>query len=98
MCKGVSTTIDPFWDISLALPAITDSVSLEDCLQRFTHVQDSLLTLRHQAAHPAETVVAAFHLKRFENSTRVHKKITTRVDSTEIIVMTPFITGSRDTA
>ena len=36
VCKGVSTTIDPFWDISLDLPAITDSISLEDCLQRFT--------------------------------------------------------------
>ena len=43
-------------------------------------------------------VVAAFHLKRFENSTRVHKKITTREDSTEIIDTTPFITGSQDTA
>ncbi|QQP50263.1 Ubiquitinyl hydrolase 1, partial [Caligus rogercresseyi] len=49
-CKGVSTTIDPFWDISLDLPAATPSssnssssssssnhgISLHNCLERFT--------------------------------------------------------------
>ena len=42
-------------------------------------------------------VVASFHLKRFEHSSRLHKKITTRVDFPEIIDMSPFITGSRNT-
>ena len=41
-------------------------------------------------------VVASFHLKRFEHSSRLHKKISTRVDFPEIIDMSPFITGSRN--
>jgi ubiquitin carboxyl-terminal hydrolase 22/27/51 len=41
-CKNVSTTIDPFWDISLDLPTVltkdlqTVQISLQDCLERFT--------------------------------------------------------------
>ena len=40
-CKSVSTTIDPFWDISLDLPTVltkdqTTPISLHDCLERFT--------------------------------------------------------------
>ena len=41
VCKGVSTTIDPFWDISLDLPAIADgsTISLDFCLNRFTQAE-----------------------------------------------------------
>merc|ERR1712018_840661 len=40
-CKSVSTTIDPFWDISLDLPTVLTKdqiggISLSDCLERFT--------------------------------------------------------------
>ena len=42
-CKNVSTTIDPFWDISLDLPAVLTKtghvggpISLHSCLERFT--------------------------------------------------------------
>ena len=48
-CKNVSTTIDPFWDISLDLPTVLGSgsgkaaaaagggpISLHSCLERFT--------------------------------------------------------------
>ena len=107
VCQGVSTTIDPFWDISLDLPAITDSISLEDCLQRFTQAEHlgsmSKIRCSHCERHQESTkqltlqklpVVASFHLKRFEHSSRLHKKITTRVDFPEIIDMTPFITGN----
>jgi len=112
VCKGVSTTIDPFWDISLDLPAITDadSISLSDCLQRFTQPEHlgsgSKIRCSHCDRHQESTkqltlqklpVVASFHLKRFEHSSRLHKKITTRVDFPEIIDMTPFITNSRKT-
>jgi len=109
VCQGVSTTIDPFWDISLDLPAITDSISLEDCLQRFTQAEHlgsmSKIRCSHCERHQESTkqltlqklpVVASFHLKRFEHSSRLHKKITTRVDFPEIIDMTPFITGRGD--
>ena len=110
VCRGVSTTIDPFWDISLDLPAITDadSISLADCLQRFTQPEhlgsNSKIRCSHCDRHQESTkqltlqklpVVASFHLKRFEHSSRLHKKITTRVDFPEIIDMTPFITHTR---
>jgi len=111
VCKGVSTTIDPFWDISLDLPAITDaaSISLADCLQRFTRPErlgsESKIRCSHCDRNQESTkqltmqklpVVASFHLKRFEHSSRLHKKITTRVDFPEIIDMTPFISGKRN--
>ena len=47
-CKNVSTTIDPFWDISLDLPTVLQGgsgghaaghagpISLHSCLERFT--------------------------------------------------------------
>ena len=46
-CKNVSTTIDPFWDISLDLPTVLGGsgghaaagagpISLHSCLERFT--------------------------------------------------------------
>lgn len=43
-CKGVSTTIDPFWDISLDLgeahhPGCGPPKSLIDCLERFTKAE-----------------------------------------------------------
>merc|ERR1712156_741046 len=107
---GVSTTIDPFWDISLDLPAIADgsTISLDFCLNRFTQAEHlgSMSKIRcnkcnsHQESTKQLTmqklpVVASFHLKRFEHSSRLHKKITTRVDFPEIIDMTPFITHTR---
>ena len=85
VCQGVSTTIDPFWDISLDLPAITDSISLEDCLQRFTRPEHlgsmSKIRCSHCDRNQERTklnqltlqklpVIASFPLKRFENSTR----------------------------
>jgi len=111
VCQGVSTTIDPFWDISLDLPAIAEaaSVSLEDCLTRFTQPEHlgsmSKIRCSHCDRHQESTkqltmqklpVVASFHLKRFEHSSRLHKKITTRVNFPEIIDMTPFISGTRN--
>lgn len=117
VCKGVSTTIDPFWDISLDLPAVSPAVpgtlpsgiSLQDCLQRFTQPEHlgsgAKIRCSKCNAHQESTkqltmqklpVVASFHLKRFEHSSRLHKKITTRVDFPEILDMTPFISHARN--
>ena len=160
MCKGVSTTIDPFWDISLDLPAIADgsTISLDFCLNRFTQaehlgsmskirlvIQDvhtrfkscksikyqglyrlsfiveiqvqqvQLAPGEHQAVDNAEVaccrlfplekvtkswVAHSFHKHlvfffRFEHSSRLHKKITTRVDFPEIVDMSPYISHAR---
>ena len=40
-------------------------------------------------------LVACFHLKRFEHSTRFHKKISTHISFPEDLDMTPFLSGRR---
>jgi ubiquitin carboxyl-terminal hydrolase 22/27/51 len=123
VCKGVSTTVDPFWDISLDLPTgalqngVVQPISLQDCLQRFTQPENlgSGAKIRcstcksHQESTKQLTmqklpIVASFHLKRFEHSSangrpgasRLHKKITTRVNFPEMLDMSPFISHSRN--
>lgn len=111
VCQGVSTTIDPFWDISLDLPTLAESapISLNDCLTRFTRPEHlgSMSKIRcsrcnsHQESTKQLTmqklpVVASFHLKRFEHSSRLHKKINTRVNFPEIIDMSPFTSRNTD--
>jgi len=117
VCQVVSTTVDPFWDISLDLPTTTtptpngssQGISLQDCLQRFTqaeHLGSGAKITCSKCNAPQEStkqltmqklpVVASFHLKRFEHSSRLHKKITTRVDFPEVIDMTPFISHARN--
>ena len=41
-------------------------------------------------------IVASFHLKRFEHSTKLHKKITTRIAFPEKLNMTPFVSYKRN--
>ena len=41
-------------------------------------------------------IVASFHLKRFEHSTKLHKKISTRVAFPEHLDMTPFVSHQRN--
>jgi len=148
-CRSVSTTIDPFWDISLDLPAnnilptgkngnnsISNStsgstsmnstsggngsknmpalnsgppISLHDCLQRFTKPEHLGSTAKIKCstcnAYQESTkqltmkklpIVASFHLKRFEHSTKLHKKISTRVAFPEHLDMTPFVSHQRN--
>ena len=40
-------------------------------------------------------LVACFHLKRFEHSTRFHKKISNHISFPEDLDMTPFLSGCR---
>jgi len=115
VCKGVSTTVDPFWDISLDLPTVSlqngvaQPISLQDCLQRFTQAEalgsgakircsrcNSNQESTKQLTMQKLPVVASFHLKRFEHSSRLHKKITTRVNFPEMLNMSPFISHARN--
>ncbi|QQP50264.1 Ubiquitinyl hydrolase 1, partial [Caligus rogercresseyi] len=41
-------------------------------------------------------IVASFHLKRFEHSSRFHKKISTRIAFPEILDMSPFVSHIRN--
>ncbi len=128
-CKNVSTTIDPFWDISLDLPAggltagklagagghghagnaAGHPVSLQNCLERFTRAEHlgSAAKIRcsicksyqestKQLTMKKLPLVASFHLKRFEHSSRFHKKISTRIAFPEFLDMTPFVSHIRN--
>lgn len=126
-CKTVSTTIDPFWDISLDLGSsshlmtapsesggtggtVDDSepTSLLDCLERFTRPEhlgssakikcsscQSYQESTKQLTMKKLPVVASFHLKRFEHSSRFHKKITTFISFPQCLDMTPFMSSYR---
>lgn len=131
-CNGVSTTIDPFWDISLDLgpaavvsPSISNSqegnthpaqsksgqepTSLVDCLERFTRAEhlgssakikcnncQSYQESTKQLTMKTLPIVASFHLKRFEHSSRLHKKISTFIAFPEHLDMTPFMSHCRN--
>ncbi|XP_059477248.1 ubiquitin carboxyl-terminal hydrolase 22 [Neocloeon triangulifer] len=116
-CSGVSTTIDPFWDISLDLGTTSSSSgdsskvprSLVDCLERFTRPEhlgssakikcntcQSYQESTKQLTMKKLPVVASFHLKRFEHSSRFHKKISSFISFPEHLDMTPFMSHRRN--
>lgn len=107
-CQGVSTTIDPFWDISLDLGEVQGTcgppTSLIDCLERFTRAEhlgssakikcSSCKTYQEstkQLSMRTLPIVASFHLKRFEHSSSVNKKISTFISFPAELDMTPFM-------
>ncbi|ELV13999.1 Ubiquitin carboxyl-terminal hydrolase 22, partial [Tupaia chinensis] len=131
VCHGVSTTIDPFWDISLDLPGsstpfwplspgsegsvvngeshVAGTTTLTDCLRRFTrpeHLGSSAkIKCSGWASYQESTkqltmkklpIVACFHLKRFEHSAKLRRKITTYVSFPLELDMTPFMASSKE--
>lgn len=112
-CQGVSTTIDPFWDISLDLGEAQQGFgppkSLLDCLERFTRAEhlgssakikcSSCKTYQEstkQLSMRTLPVVVSFHLKRFEHSSSVNKKISTFISFPAELDMTPFMAQRND--
>lgn len=104
-CSGVSTTIDPFWDISLD---VAGPGSLQACLERFTRAEDlgsgAKIKCSNCRAYRESTkqltletlpIVASFHLKRFEHSEQIDKKISTFVSFPAELDMTPFMSSHR---
>lgn len=98
-CHNISTTIDPFWDISLDL----GPESLLECLERFTrqeHLGSTALIKCNRCQSYQEStkqlsmdklpIVASFHLKRFEHTNRLHKKISTFISFPLYLDMAPF--------
>ncbi|XP_032826199.1 ubiquitin carboxyl-terminal hydrolase 22-like [Petromyzon marinus] len=133
VCQGVSTTIDPFWDISLDLPGSSSPfwplsptaesgipngggplipagpTTLNDCLRRFTRPEHlgSSAKIKCNGCHSYQEstkqltmrklpIVACFHLKRFEHSARLRRKISTYVSFPLELDMTPFMASSKD--
>uniref|UniRef100_A0A4W3H7S3 Ubiquitin carboxyl-terminal hydrolase n=1 Tax=Callorhinchus milii TaxID=7868 RepID=A0A4W3H7S3_CALMI len=132
VCHGVSTTIDPFWDISLDLPGSSTpfwplspgsdgnvvngeshmssgTTTLTDCLRRFTRPEHlgSGAKIKCSGCHSYQEstkqltmkklpIVACFHLKRFEHSAKLRRKITTYVSFPLELDMTPFMASSKE--
>ncbi|XP_067088918.1 ubiquitin carboxyl-terminal hydrolase 22 isoform X4 [Osmerus mordax] len=131
VCHGVSTTIDPFWDISLDLPGsstpfwplspggdgssvngeshLLGATTLTDCLRRFTRPEHlgSSAKIKCGGCHSYQEstkqltmkklpIVACFHLKRFEHSAKLRRKITTYVSFPLELDMTPFMASSKE--
>ncbi|XP_077019453.1 ubiquitin carboxyl-terminal hydrolase 22 [Tamandua tetradactyla] len=131
VCHGVSTTIDPFWDISLDLPGSSTpfwplspgsegsavngeshaagTTTLTDCLRRFTRPEHlgSSAKIKCSGCHSYQEstkqltmkklpIVACFHLKRFEHSAKLRRKITTYVSFPLALDMTPFMASSKE--
>ncbi|XP_055625466.1 ubiquitin carboxyl-terminal hydrolase nonstop [Toxorhynchites rutilus septentrionalis] len=113
-CNGVSTTIDPFWDISLDLGEAQNQgyggppKSLIDCLERFTRAEhlgssakikcSSCKTYQEstkQLSMRTLPIVASFHLKRFEHSSLIDKKISTFISFPAELDMTPFMSKKK---
>ncbi|XP_055908152.1 ubiquitin carboxyl-terminal hydrolase nonstop [Eupeodes corollae] len=106
-CKNVSTTIDPFWDISLDLGEVeggTSPKSLIDCLERYTRAEHLGSTAKikcstcksyqestKQLSLRTLPSVASFHLKRFEHSSVIDKKISTFISFPAEFDMKPFM-------
>lgn len=103
-CNNVSTTIDPFWDISLDM----GPKSLLECLERFTRQEhlgsgakikcskcQSYQESTKQLSMKKLPIVASFHLKRFEHSNRLHKKISTFISFPLYLDMAPFRASRR---
>uniref|UniRef100_A0A3P9HMA2 Ubiquitin carboxyl-terminal hydrolase n=1 Tax=Oryzias latipes TaxID=8090 RepID=A0A3P9HMA2_ORYLA len=131
VCHGVSTTIDPFWDISLDLPGSSTpfwplspegevsalngetpgsgATALTDCLRRFTRPEHlgSSAKIKCSGCHSYQEstkqltmkklpIVACFHLKRFEHSAKLRRKISTYVSFPLELDMTPFMASSKE--
>lgn len=110
-CGGVSTTIDPFWDISLDLvgevhPGSGPPKTLYECLERFTRPEHlgshAKIKCNNCKMNQESTkqltmgtlpVVTSFHLKRFEHSTSVNRKISTLISFPAELDMTSFMSA-----
>ncbi|XP_055460320.1 ubiquitin carboxyl-terminal hydrolase 51 [Psammomys obesus] len=125
VCHGVSTTIDPCWDISLDLPGSyspgracssvnsddnkSTVTSLTDCLQWFTRPENlgssakikcnqcqSYQESTKQLTMKTLPIVACFHLKRFEHSSKQRRKINTFISFPLELDMTPFLASTKE--
>jgi len=91
-CAHESVTFEPFWDLSLGIPARTGEVSLTDCLDSFTKEEvmdgDEMPTCerckarrrctKHYSLYRLPKILVV-HLKRFSQSDRFKQKLSSTV-------------------
>nr|NP_001287106.1 non-stop, isoform C [Drosophila melanogaster]NP_524140.2 non-stop, isoform B [Drosophila melanogaster]Q9VVR1.4 RecName: Full=Ubiquitin carboxyl-terminal hydrolase nonstop; AltName: Full=Deubiquitinating enzyme nonstop; AltName: Full=Ubiquitin thioesterase nonstop; AltName: Full=Ubiquitin-specific-processing protease nonstop [Drosophila melanogaster]AAF49249.2 non-stop, isoform B [Drosophila melanogaster]AHN58131.1 non-stop, isoform C [Drosophila melanogaster] len=113
-CNGVSTTYDPFWDISLDLGETTTHggvtpKTLIDCLERYTRAEHlgsaakikcstckSYQESTKQFSLRTLPSVVSFHLKRFEHSALIDRKISSFIQFPVEFDMTPFMSEKKN--
>ncbi|KAH8372122.1 hypothetical protein KR093_010113 [Drosophila rubida] len=113
-CNGVSTTFDPFWDISLDLGETTSHggvtpKTLIDCLERYTRAEHlgsaekikcsackSYQESTKQFSLRTLPSVVSFHLKRFEHSALIDRKISSFIQFPVELDMTPFMSEKKN--
>ncbi|XP_030372085.1 ubiquitin carboxyl-terminal hydrolase nonstop [Scaptodrosophila lebanonensis] len=113
-CNGVSTTFDPFWDISLDLGETTTHggvtpKTLIDCLERYTRAEHlgsaakikcstckSYQESTKQFSLRTLPSVVSFHLKRFEHSALIDRKISSFIQFPVEFDMTPFMSEKKN--
>jgi len=91
-CSHDSVTFEPFWDLSLGIPARSGEVSLTDCLDSFTKEEvmdgDEMPTCEKCKARRRCTKryslyrlpkILVVHLKRFSQTDRFKQKLSTTV-------------------
>jgi ubiquitin carboxyl-terminal hydrolase 22/27/51 len=107
-CGRVSTTVDPFWDVSLELVSggqYTER-TLEDCLANYVKCESlgaqvikcencgTYETATKQLSLKTLPMIACIHLKRFEHTVlNKRKKIHNVIRFPEQIDLTPYTTA-----
>lgn len=103
-CKGVSTTIEPIWDFALDL--VPGALTLVECLKHFTKAEllDNFSMcescglprqVTKQLSIKTLPTVVTFQLKRFKKSDEGHGKVATKIQFTEMLDMTPFMSTKK---
>lgn len=109
-CRGVSTKIDPIWDISLELNAVTVEglplCTLTECLEVFTRAEQLTSNVHCVSCESSKEttkrltlktlpIVVSIHLKRFKHSIDdTSSKISTLISFPETLDMTPFMSDT----
>ncbi|XP_044002330.1 ubiquitin carboxyl-terminal hydrolase 2-like isoform X2 [Aphidius gifuensis] len=92
-CDHESITLDPFWDLSLPIPARSGTVKLNQCLEHFTKVETldgdekptcSKCQMRRKCTKSFRIQkfpkILVIHLKRFSPTERFRSKLSVLVD------------------
>ena len=90
--QKAAETVEPKLPDSLNLQALLANFTLPEVLNTFNcSFCKCTKEARKQLTMKNLPIVCCFHLKRFEHSNKVHKKISTHISFPEILDMSPFM-------
>ncbi|XP_045566025.1 ubiquitin carboxyl-terminal hydrolase 22 isoform X2 [Salmo salar] len=109
LSQGATTLTDCLRRYLITLPLSQGATTLTDCLRRFTRPEHlgSGAKIKCSGCHSYQEstkqltmkklpIVACFHLKRFEHSAKLRRKIITYVSFPLELDMTPFMASSKE--